>query len=386
MDNFAFYVPTKVYFGKGQIVELGGEAKKYGNSVLLVYGGGSIKKNGIYDEAQKTLKENGLKVYELSGVEPNPRVESVEKGVELCRTNKIDMVLAIGCGSSIDCAKVIASCVYNDNSAWEIVKNPSKITKVMPILAVLTLSATGSEMDAVAVISNMATNDKMGLGHVDMRPKVSILDPTYTYSVNAYHSAAGTADIMSHIFECYFSNKAGYMQDRMAEGLLKTCIKFGKRVIEEPTNYEARANLMWVGSWAINDFIKLGKPVTWSAHPMEHQLSAFYDITHGIGLAIITPHWMSHILNNQTVEKFKVYGINVWGIDASKDSYTIANEAIAMTSAYFKSMGIPMSLSEVGITNKDKFDIMAEKASRGLATAYVALSKQDVYQIFEKAL
>lgn len=386
MENFVYSVPTTVYFGKGHVRHIANIVSAYGKSVLLVYGGGSIKRNGIYDAVTDIFQANGISYHELSGVEPNPRITTVRKGVELCRKEGIEVVLPIGGGSTIDCAKVIAAAVSYEGDAWDIVLDPSKIVSVLPIVSILTLAATGSEMDTFAVISNLETNDKIGTSHEDMRPKASILDPSYTFSVSAYQTAAGTADIMSHILECYFSNVEGFMQDRMAEGLLKTCIEFGVKAIENPEDYEARANLMWASSWAINNFIKLGKVVQWSVHPMEHQLSAYYDITHGVGLAILTPHWMECVLNDQTVEKFKAYGVNVWGIAANQDAYAIAKEAIQKTKAYFEAMKLPMTLREVGICDETHFDVMAEKASASLSKAYVALSKEDVKEIYRRAL
>lgn len=386
MENFVYSIPTKIYFGKGQISNIGDVVLAYGKNVLLVYGGGSIKKNGIYDDVVNIFKTKGITWCELSGVEPNPRITTVRKGVELCREHQVDVVVPIGGGSTIDCAKVIAGAVSYDKDAWDIVLDASKIRSVLPIVSVLTLAATGSEMDTFAVISNLETNDKIGTGHEDMRPKASILDPSYTCSVSAYQTAAGTADIMSHILECYFSNAQGYMQDRMAEGLLKTCIAFGVKAVKDPQNYEARANLMWASSWAINNFIKLGKNVAWTVHPMEHQLSAYYDITHGVGLAILTPHWMEFVLSPETVHKFEEYGVNVWGIDPHKDPFEIAHEAIDQTRAYFLSMGIPMTLREVGIADDRYFDVMAEKAANGLEGAFVDLRKEDIKQIYQKAL
>lgn len=385
MENFVYSIPTKIYFGQGQICHIGEIVSDYGKKALLVYGGGSIKRNGIYDDVVKYLKESNVSWCELSGVEPNPRITTVRKGVELCRKENIDVIVPIGGGSTIDCAKVIAGAVTYPNDAWDIVLDPSKIVSVLPIVSVLTLSATGSEMDTFAVISNMETNDKIGTGHEDMRPKASILDPSYTYSVSAYQTAAGTADIMSHILECYFSNVEGYLQDRMAEGLLKTCIEYGVKAVQHPDDYEARANLMWTSSWAINNFIKLGKDVAWTVHPMEHQLSAYYDITHGVGLAILTPHWMKYVLNENTVAKFKEYGVNVWGIDSEKDPFEIAEEAIQKTKDYFLAMGIPMTLKEVGIEDEKYFDVMAEKAAADLKGAYVELTKEDVKKIYQMA-
>lgn len=386
MKNFNYSIPTEIFFGKGKISVLGDQIKKYGSKVLLVYGGGSIKRNGIYDKAVSILKENGINYWELSGVEPNPRIESVRKGAEICKENNIDLVLAIGGGSSIDCAKVIAAARYYDGEPWDIVLDSDRITKVLPIASILTLAATGSEMDAGAVITNLQTNEKLAVMHKDMNPKFSILDPTYTFTVPANQTAAGTADIMSHIFEEYFEKtKEAYLQNRMAEALLKTCIKYGKIAIEEPENYEARANLMWASSLAINGLLSYGKDAWWCVHPMEHELSAFYDITHGVGLAILTPHWMKYVLDDSTLEKFVEYGVNVWDIDKNQDSYKIANEAINKTREYFISLGIPATLREVGI-EEEKLELMAKQATRwGDLGNFRPLNTQDVLNIFKAA-
>lgn len=384
MNNFTYSIPTKIYFGKGQISHLS-ELAESGSSVLLVYGGGSIKKSGIYDTAIKILKDAGLSVFELSGVEPNPRIESVRKGVEICRENNVDMVLCIGGGSVIDCGKVVAAGVCSEEDPWELVLHPRKIQGALPIYSVLTLSATGSEMDKFAVISDLEKNEKWGTGSDYMKPKMSILDPEYTYSVSPKQTAAGTADIISHIFENYFTNvKAADVQARFAEGLLKNCFKYGPAALKEPEDYDARANLMWTSSMAINGLISDGAEVAWSVHPMEHELSAFYDITHGEGLAILTPHWMEFALNEQTAYKFAEYGRNVWGI-VSGDDMKIAKEAIQCTKDFFRDMGLPQTLSEVGI-DRTYFDIMAEKAAAGSRGAFVELKKEDILCIFENAL
>jgi len=386
MKNFNYSIPTEIFFGKGQIGVLGEQIKKYGTKVLLVYGGGSIKRNGIYDKAVSILKENGIKYWELPGVEPNPRIESVRKGAEICKENDIELVLAIGGGSSIDCAKVIAAARYYDGDPWDLVLESDKISTVLPIASILTLAATGSEMNSGAVISNLQTKEKLAVEHPNMNPKFSILDPTYTFTVPANQTAAGTADIMSHIFEVYFDNtKEAYLQNRMAEALLKTCIKYGKIAVKEPTNYEAKANLMWASSLAINNLLSYGKEPWWSVHTMEHELSAYFDITHGIGLAILTPHWMKYVLDDYSVEKFVEYGVNVWEIDKNQDRYKIANEAINMTREYFISLGIPATLREVGI-EEDKLEEMAKQATRwGDLGSFKPLKTQDVLNIYKAA-
>ena len=387
MKNFNYSIPTKVFFGKNQIKVLSREIKNYGSKVLLVYGGGSIKKSGIYDKITEILKTNDIRFWELPGVEPNPRITSVRKGVQLCHENEIELILAVGGGSSIDCAKVIAAGYYYEGDAWDIVLDPRKIKKVLPIGTILTLAATGSEMNSNSVITNFDTKEKLGTGHPAMSPKFSILDPTYTYTLPTNQTAAGTADIISHIFEVYFSNtKEAYLQNRMAEAMLKTCINYGPIAISDPENYEARSNLMWTSSLAINGIISYGKVTEWSVHAMEHELSAYYDITHGVGLAILTPHWMKYILNESTLDKFVEYGVNVWGLDENGDKGAIANEAIQKTREYFISLGIPSSLMEVGI-NEEKLEEMAKQSTRrGKIGNFRALEAEDVLSIFRAAL
>jgi butanol dehydrogenase len=385
MKNFDYSIPTKVFFGKDQVNVLPEQVEKYGSRVLLVYGGGSIKKIGLYDKVVEILKDNNISFWELSGVEPNPRITSVRKGIEICRKNNIDLVLAVGGGSTIDCSKVIAAGVSYEGDPWDIVLDPSKIKSVVSVASILTLSATGSEMNDGAVISNLETNEKLGTGNPGMAPKFSILDPTYTFSVPKNQTAAGTADIMSHIFEVYFNNTEGaYIQNRMAEALLKTCINYGRKAMDEPENYEARANLMWASSLAINDLLSYGKDAIWSVHGMEHELSAYYDITHGVGLAILTPVWMEYVLSNETVDKFVEYGVNVWDLDKNKDKYEIAKEAINKTREYFNSLDIPTTLREVGI-GEEKLEEMANQAVRRKGTLgnFKALKAEDVLNIYK---
>lgn len=394
MQNFTFHAYTKMLFGKNQIKQLPEVMSAFGKNILFVYGGGSIKRNGIYDDIMTLLSD--ANIVELCGVEPNPRIDTVRKGVELCRKHKIDVVLAVGGGSAIDCSKVIAAGAYYDQDAWDLVTNPEKITKVLPIVTVLTLAATGSEMNKNAVISNMETNEKLGTSSRLMIPSVSILDPEYLYTLPAIQTAAGTADIMSHIFEAYFNKEVGtFIQDSFSESLLKACIKYCKIALQEPNNYEARANLMWASSMALNGLTGSGKAGAWTCHPIEHELSAFYDITHGVGLAIVTPRWMRFILSEETVDKFVTYGRNVWGFGIEKDEddfnlddkMDIAKKAIDATEDFFTEIGLPMSLSELGIDDA-KFEVMAKDAVKfgGLQHAYVALTKQDVVEILNACL
>ena len=389
MLNFKYDIPTKVFFGEGQIKVLGRELKKYGNKVLLVYGGGSIKRSGLYDNVISILKENDLSYMELSGVEPNPRITSVREGVRICKENNIDVILAIGGGSVIDCSKIIAAGYYYDNDPWDFLIGKARIKDALPLATILTLAATGSEMDKGAVISNLETNQKLSTGSSKTAPRFSILDPTYTYSVPKHQTAAGTVDIMSHIFEVYFSpTKGAFIQDRFAEGLLKTVFHYGPIAFNEPTNYEARANLMWASSLAINDLIEYGKDSNWAVHAMEHELSAYFDITHGVGLGILTPVWMEYILNDNTVDDIATYGVNVWNLPLNEDKYVTAKEAINCTRNFIKSLEIPMSLREVGI-KEDKLSEMAhmciENHGGKTTGTYPPLTEEDVLNIYKRA-
>lgn len=384
MVNFEFNLETDILFGIGQVEFLGEKIKKYTDSVLLVYGGGSIKRTGIYSDVIKTLKNSGITVKELSGVQPNPRIEKVREGVKLCKQYNLGGVLAVGGGSSIDSGKVIAAGAKYKGDPWDLVTDSSKIESALPVFTVLTAAATGSEMNSAAVISKMDTNEKKGT-HSDLfLPKVSVMDPTYTFSVPRKHTAAGIADIMSHTFENYFTNEKGYMQARMAEAILKTCIHYGPVVINNPEDYEARASIMWASSWAINGLLKKGCPVQWSCHSMEHELSAFYDITHGEGLAVITPAWMQYVLSDSTARRFYEYGVNVWGIDRNLSEMEVAIAAIDLTQEFFvKDLKIPETLSELGVTD-EKLEVMAERAVRGSTIkGYMELSKDDVLNIYK---
>lgn len=384
MLNFVYYVPTKIYFGKGQIENLAAAVKDAGGSkVLIVYGGGSIKSSGLYATISKILADNGIEWVELGGTPPNPRIEGVREGVRLCREHGVDLVLGVGGGSSIDAAKVIAAATCYEGDAWDIVVDPGKIKAALPIVTVLTLAATGSEMNSIAVITNEATNDKIGTRHDLMRPKASIMDPEYTYSVSKYQTASGVADIMAHVMENYFSkHTGGYMQDRMAEALLKTCIKYGPIAYSEPDNYEARANLLWAGSFAINGSLAMGKADPWSCHAIDHQLGARYDIAHGVGLAMIYPHWMEYVLSEATVAKFYEFGVNVWGLNPDWDKMEVARTAINELKEFYKSLDLPLKLSEVNIGD-ELFEEMAEKAANPmLLKAYVPLRKEDIVKIF----
>lgn len=384
MNSFIYDIPTKVYFGKDQLGNLGKEVEKYGKRVLLTYGGGSIKKTGLYDKVMAELNKIGAEVFELSGISPNPRVESVREGAEICKKNNVDLILAVGGGSVLDCSKFIGAATFYDGDAWDISIGKVDVEKCLPLITILTLSATGSEMDCGGVITNEATQDKVGRMCKPMQPKVSFLDPTNTYTVSAYQTACGAADILSHIFEEYFNlNKDLEMLDGFMEVLIKTVIKYTPIAIKEPTNYEARANIMWASSWAINGFIVGGKRQNWSCHPMEHQLSAVYDITHGLGLAILTPRWMRYSLSEKTVDRFYRFATNVFGL-TGEDKMAVSVKGIEKLEEFlFKTIGLTDTLSKLGIDDK-YFDVMAEKAAS--ENTFTPLTKEDVKKIYKMCL
>ena len=389
MNSFIYNIPVKVYFGRDQLQHLGAELRKFGRRVLLTYGGGSIKRNGLYDRVVNELRAADMEVFELSGIEPNPRIESVRQGVAMCKEHNIDVLLAVGGGSTIDATKFMAAGACVEHDAWEFFGAGAKpIERALPIVTILTLSATGSEMDTGGVISNLDTGDKLGRLAQPLLPKVSFLDPTLTYTVSAYQTACGAADIMSHIMEVYFNmNKDLFMLDCFMEGMLKTVVKYAPIAIAEPENYEARANLMWTSSWAINGFINGGKKKAWSCHPMEHELSAVYDITHGLGLAILTPRWMEYCLDESNVDKYVSFGVNVFGIDSKLEPMTIAREAIKrLYDFFFVTLGLKSTFTEIGIKRED-FALMAKKACRyGDIKGFKTLTEQDVVNIFEMCL
>lgn len=389
MNNFVYDIPVKVYFGENQLCHLGKELKNFGRRVLLTYGGGSIKRMGLYDRVINELNNAGLEVFELSGIEPNPRIESVRKGAQMCKDHNIDVLLAVGGGSTIDATKFMAAGACVDHDPWDFLSEKwAPIDEALPIVSILTLSATGSEMDSGGVISNPETQDKIGRLAPAMLPKVSFLDPTLTYSVSAYQTACGAADIISHILEVYFNMEQDlYMLDCFMEGLLKTVIKYTPIAIKEPDNYEARANLMWTSSWAINGFVNGGKRLAWSCHPIEHELSAIYDITHGLGLAILTPRWMEYCLDETTVTKYVQFAVNVFGVDSSLPDMEIAREGIRRLSEFlFDTIGLQRTLTELGITD-EHFAVMARKACcNSTLRGFKPLTQQDIEAIYRLCL
>lgn len=362
MLDFTYNVPTKVFFGRDKLGQIPAEIKKYSQRVLLVYGRSSIKTSGLYQRVVKILKDSDISYQELSGVQPNPRLKSVIKGIACCRVNKLGFILAVGGGSVIDCAKAIAAGVFYHGDPWDFFSKDIEITKGLPLGTVLTLAAAGSEMNGYTVISNEQTQEKLAAGNGSLRPKFSVLDPELMYSLPKSQTVAGVVDIYVHVIEQYFSNVSGaFLQDRLAETIFKTCIRYGPIAMNQPRNYEARANIMWASSLALCGLLSYGKLADWSTHALEHAVSAVYDVTHGVGLAVIAPFWMDYVLNETTVDKFAEYAKNIWGC-LGEDKFSLANQAIAKTRDFFTSLGMPKSLSEIGV-EESKLPILASKAT-----------------------
>ena len=383
MNNFIYDIPVKVYFGENQLVHLGEELARHGRRVLLVYGGGSIKANGLHERLTAEIRRAGLELFELGGIAPNPRIDSVREGAAICKRNNIDVILAAGGGSTIDAGKWIAAGACTEHDPWDFFTKRSPVTRALPVVTVLTLAATGSEMDCGGVISNPETQDKLARMAPVLLPKASFLDPTLTYSVSAYQTACGAADILSHIMEVYFNMEQDlYMLDCFMEGMMKTVIKYAPTALKEPANYEARANLMWASSWAINGFASGGRRQAWSCHPIEHELSAVYDITHGLGLAILTPRWLAYCLDEATAPKYAQFGVNVFGIADNQEPMLIAKESIARLEEFlFEALKLPRTLSAVGI-RQESFAGMAQKACGGrVIPGFKPLAQQDIENI-----
>jgi alcohol dehydrogenase YqhD (iron-dependent ADH family) len=364
MRNFTFQVGTKILFGKNQLNNLINEVAKFSDRVLICYGRGSVIKCGLLKAVKAGFEEKGIYYAELSGIQPNPRLSSVQDGINLCREKQLGFVLALGGGSVIDASKAIAAGFSYKGDVWDFFLRKAAPEESLPIACVLTLAATGSEMNGSAVISNDETQEKLPINSECLRPQVSMLDPTYTFTVNKWQSAAGVVDIMSHVFEQYFTpDKGTEIQDGMAEAILKTCIKYGPLVLQEPENYEARANLMWSSSLALNGLIGTGKMMgDWSTHMIEHEVSAIYDLTHGAGLAILFPYWMSFVLNEANAFKFARLGKNVFEIN-EEDELVAAKKTIEAIRQFFSSLNMPSRLSEMDIPD-EHFKLMGKKACK----------------------
>ncbi len=383
LQNFTYYSPTRIFFGKGQIDVLGAQVRQFGTQVLLVSGKGSIHRNGIHAAVVAQLHSQGINIVELSGVTPNPRLGTVLHGAELCRRHGLEFVLAVGGGSVIDCAKGIAAAALCTDDPWDFWTWKTRITRALPLGTVLTLSATGSEMNSGTVITNEATAQKHGTSADVLFPKFSILDPTYTFSVPPDQTAAGVADILAHVYEFYFSPVEGAtLQDNLAEALMKTCVQYGPRACAQLEDYTARANLMWAAGLALNGTVSAGKKFDGFNHLVEHAISALYDLTHGVGLAILAPHWMEYILDDSTASRFARFARNVWGV-AAPDDRTAAQEGIRATRLFYTSLGLPAQLSQVDIGSERFEEIVLKSVFRDTLGSIRPLTKQDVLAILQ---
>ena len=387
MQNFDYQTPTRLIFGKGVVAQLPEVMAQFGNRILLTYGGGSIKKIGLYDKVKELLKD--YEIFELSGIQPNPKYDpSVLDGVKICKENSIDVILAVGGGSVLDCSKAIAAGAKYDGDPWDLISYKAFATDSIPIVDIITLAATGSEYDCGGVISRTETNDKIGYMDSHNFPAVSFLDPTYTFSVSKKQTAAGCADAMNHIMEQYFCEESTLLNDGFMEAGLKSLMINAVKCLENPEDYTARAEMMLACTYGCNGIYALGSSYSgWPCHGIEHALSAYYDITHGEGLAIITPRWMKHILSERTVDRFVKYGVNVFGIDPDQDRFEIAKQAIDETYKFFELIHIPMHLRDVGIDDSRIGEMAHHIAvNEGLEEAWAPLNEDDLVTILTESL
>lgn len=387
MQNFDYMTPTRLIFGRDAIAKLPEVMTQFGKKILLTYGGGSIKKIGLYQKVLEMLK--GYDIVELPGIQPNPKYDpSVLDGVRLSKEHNVDVILSVGGGSVLDCSKAIAAGAKYDGDPWDLISYKVKAKAALPIVDILTLAATGSEYDCGGVISRTETNDKIGYIDPLLFPVVSILDPVYTFTVSKKQTAAGIADAMNHTIEQYFVADSTLLNDGFCESMLRSLMTNGRKCLENPEDYTARAEMMLACTYGCNGILALGNSYSgWPCHGIEHALSAYYDITHGEGLAIITPRWMRHILSERTMDRFVKYGINVFGIDPTLPKQEIAGKAIDATYEFFESINIPMHLREVGI-DESRIDEMAHHiaVNEGLDKAYAPLTEQDIKEILLESL
>lgn len=387
ISNFKYNTPTTLIFGDGVLKDLPNVLKEYGKNVLLTYGGGSIKKNGLYDEIYRLLKD--FNIIELNGIEPNPKYDpSVILGAKLCKENNIDVILAVGGGSVLDCSKAISVCALYDGEGWDLISGKVKAKESIPMVDILTLSATGSEYDSGCVISNTKLNDKRGYLDSLMFPKVSFLDPKYTFTVSKWQTACGTSDAINHVLEQFFSESNSMFNDSIMTSAIKSLMYNVKIALNDPNNYEARSELMYVCSLACNGILSNGcSPSGWPMHSIEHALSAYFDITHGAGLAIITPRWMEEILCDKTLNRFNVLGKDLFNIDVK--TLEDAKEVISAFNDFFLSIGISMHLKDLGVT-EDKIDEMADHILEFDSTVgphmYVNLNKDALLRILKSSM
>lgn len=392
VDPFIYCNPTKVYFGHDAMSHIHEELPRWGKNVLLVYGGGSIKESGIYDKVVDEIRKAGVSAYEISGVKPNPELPLAVKGARFCREAGIDLILAVGGGSVIDTAKVIAGSALYEGDPWDLVKSRAQISRALPLLAIPTMAATGSEMNSCAVITNPDTHEKLGWTTEALRPKVSFLDPKNTFTVPPAQTAFGSADILSHILEVYLNRAEGFdAMDGFMESMMRSVIRWAPLAMADGANEEARANLLWDSEWAINDLIDRGHSVSWSCHALEHELSAFYPVPHGLGLAILTPAFMEYVLNEDTAPRLARFAVRVMGVKEGKNEMKTARKGIKKLRKFFrKALSLPGSLSEIGMDDALFEDMaahaMAWKGEDGILHGFSPLTEEDFVAIYKKAL
>lgn len=389
MENFTFYAPTYFDFGRGAESHVAERIRQFGGTkVLFHYGGGSIRTSGLYDRVKDCLDEAGIPFVELGGVKPNPRSGLVYQGIELCRKEGVDFILAVGGGSVIDSAKAIAAGSVYEGDFLDFYRKKTPIEKALPVGTILTIAAAGSEGSGNTVITDEETQKKKGAKSDVLRPRFSILNPELTCTLPPYQTAAGATDIMIHVCERYFSNTEEVeITDRLCEGILRTVIYETPRVLENPNHYEARANLMWAGMLAHNNVCGVGREQDWASHHLEHELSALYDVTHGAGLAVIAPLWMRHVLKKNP-RKLVDFATRVWDVPLDEaNPEATALRGIEAFETFLKSIGMPLSFEEIG-ARKEDIDQMTDKLFGGRDTEgnYVKLTREDVMEIYESAV
>ncbi|QDP99879.1 iron-containing alcohol dehydrogenase [Lysinibacillus fusiformis] len=387
MNSFTFNNPVKLHFGEDALEKLSEELTQYGNKVLVVYGGGSIKNNGLYDAVIEKLQEADKTIFELSGVEPNPRVETARLGIDICKKEGIDLVLAVGGGSVIDCSKLIVAGAKYDGDAWDIVMRKVIAKEALPLGTVLTLAATGSEMNAGSVITNAATEEKLSWGSPAAFPRFSILNPAYTVSVPKNHTVYGMVDMMSHVFEQYFHNTTNTpITDEMCEGVLRTVIATAPKLIEDLENVALRETILLAGTIGLNGFLSMGSRGDWASHDIEHAVSAIYDIPHAGGLAILQPHWM-RLSVPVNPERFAGIAVRVFGVDGTgKTTEEVAYEGIDRLSAFWTSLGAPSRLADYDIDDSKFNQIVEHAMHNGPFGNFNKLQEEDVRTILQNSL
>jgi alcohol dehydrogenase len=389
MENFRFRNPTNIIFGRGAETLAGEEASRYGNRVLLHYGGGSIRKTGLYEVIMKSLRSSGLTVTELGGVKPNPRLSMVREGIEICRRQQIDLILAVGGGSVIDSAKAIAVGALYEGDVWDLYTGKGKAEEALPVGTVLTIPAAGSESSNGSVITNEDGDWKRPYGSDLIYPVFSCLNPELAFTLSDFQTACGIADMFAHLLERYFTNSSPVgLTDRLIEGAMKNIIDFGPKVLHERTGYDAWAEIMWSGTVAHNNLLDTGRIGDWASHNIEHELSGIYDIAHGAGLAIVFPAWMKHVYTHD-IKRFVQWAVRVWNVeqDFSSDAET-ALAGIARFEEFLKGLGLAVRLTEAGI-DSSRLEEMADKCTAGgtrLEGSFVQLDRQDILTILKSAL